>query len=73
VYDDCDECNVCNCTRMPGSHLVSTNAPDTPPITVPPLTVVGIRELGQVKLEKLQKARLVEAVNACMAHIDLHK
>jgi hypothetical protein len=34
-------------------------------------TVTGIREMGQVKLEKRQKAWLVEAVNACMAHIDL--
>jgi hypothetical protein len=33
--------------------------------------VVGIREMGQAKLEKLQKARLVEAINACMAHINL--
>jgi hypothetical protein len=71
VYDECDEYNVCDSTRMPGSHSVSTDAPDTPLITFPPLTVVGIRELGQVKLEKLQKARLVEAVIACMAHIDL--
>jgi hypothetical protein len=56
---------------MPGSHLVSTDAPDTAPITVPPLTMIGIREMGQVKLEKLQKVRLVEAVNACLACIDL--
>jgi hypothetical protein len=34
-------------------------------------TVTGIREMGQVKLEKRQKAWLVEAVCACMAHIDL--
>jgi hypothetical protein len=34
-------------------------------------TVTGIREMGQVKLEKRQKAWLVEAVCTCMAHIDL--
>jgi hypothetical protein len=27
--------------------------------------------MGQVKMAKNQKAWLVEAVNACMAHIDL--
>jgi hypothetical protein len=34
-------------------------------------TVTGIREMSQVRLEKRQKAWLVEAVCACMAHIDL--
>jgi hypothetical protein len=34
-------------------------------------TVNGIREMSQVRLEKRQKAWLVEAVCACMAHIDL--
>jgi hypothetical protein len=49
-------------------HSVSSET-DTP---VPvPITVAGIREMGQVKLEKRQKAWLVEAVNACLAHIDL--
>jgi hypothetical protein len=58
-------------TRMPGSHSVSTDAPVPPPLTLTPLTVVSIRVMGQVKLEKLQKARLVEAVNAYRAHINL--
>jgi hypothetical protein len=53
VYDECDKCNRCDSTRMPGSHLVSTNAPVTAPLSLPPLTVVSIREMGQVKLEKL--------------------
>jgi hypothetical protein len=58
---------------MAGSHSVSSDALDTPSLTVPPLTVVGIREMGQDKLQKLQKVRLVEAINACMTHIDFHE
>jgi 3-dehydroquinate dehydratase len=46
-------------------HSVSS---ETDPVLI---TVAGIREMGQVKLEKHQKAWLVEAVNACLAHIDL--
>jgi hypothetical protein len=34
-------------------------------------TVTGLREMSQVKLEKHHKAWLIEAVNACMDHIDL--
>jgi hypothetical protein len=40
-------------------------------VNVPPLTVIGIREMGQARLEKLYKPRLIEAINACMAYIDL--
>jgi hypothetical protein len=66
VSEQCDD--KCNGTRryaltMP--LLVSSEA-DTPPVTV-----AGIREMGKVKLEKRQKAWLVEAVNACLAYIDL--
>jgi hypothetical protein len=42
-------------------------------VDVPPLTVIGIREMGQTRLEKLYKPRLIEAINACMAYIDLLK
>jgi hypothetical protein len=40
-------------------------------VDVPPLTVIGIREMGQTRLEKLYKPRLIKAVNACMAYITL--
>jgi hypothetical protein len=46
-----------------------------PPINVPPpFNVVGIREMGNdkvPKLQKLHKARLVEAILTCMSRIDL--
>jgi hypothetical protein len=43
-------------------------------VTIPPLTIVGIREMGDDKvpeLQKFHKARLVEAVLTCMSRIDL--
>jgi hypothetical protein len=51
---------------MAGSNSVSSDAPDTPP-----LTVIGIKEMGQDKLQKLQKVKLLEVVQTCMAHITL--
>jgi hypothetical protein len=40
-----------------------------PPV-IPPLTVTSIREMGQTRLEKLHKPRLIEGINACMALIN---
>jgi hypothetical protein len=45
--------------------------PVTIPVTIPPLTVTGMREMGQARLEKLHKPRLIEGITACMALIDL--
>jgi hypothetical protein len=45
-----------------------------PPLTPSPLTVEGIREMGDdmsVKLNKYHKPRLIEAIVVCMARIDL--
>jgi hypothetical protein len=72
VVSECSECNVCDCTgryalAMAGSNSVSSDAPDTPPVTV-----VGIREMVvSDKLQKLQKVRLLELVQVCIAHITL--
>jgi hypothetical protein len=40
-------------------------------VNLPPLTVIGIREMGKTRLKKLYKPRLIEAINACMAYINL--
>jgi hypothetical protein len=48
--------------------------PSPPPLTPSPLTVEGIREMGDdmaVKLNKYHKPRLIEAIVVCMARIDL--
>jgi hypothetical protein len=45
-----------------------------PPLTSSPLTVEGIREMGDdmsVKLNKYHKPRLIEAIVVCMARIEL--
>jgi hypothetical protein len=55
---------------MPHSVGSETDTPRSPP----PLTIVGIREMGDdkvPKLQKLHKARLVEAILTCMSRIDL--
>jgi hypothetical protein len=65
------ECNVCDYTgsvdrgnahaAMAGSS-VSTNQPEE-------LTLANVRDMGPAKLQKLQKAELLEVVNSFMAHI----
>jgi hypothetical protein len=62
---------VCDDGEGMSRSSVSTEVPDTPPVTIPPLTVTGIREMVQARLEKLHKPRLIKGITACMALIDL--
>jgi hypothetical protein len=77
-----DKCNGTKCNGSKKSYGALTmphsvgSETDTPPVTVPPLTIVGIRQMGDnkvLKLQKFHKARLVEAILTCMSRIDLFK
>jgi hypothetical protein len=63
-------CDKCNCGKKHDLNMPSSVGSESD-VNVPPLTVIGIREMGQTRLEKLYKPRLIKAINACMAYINL--
>jgi hypothetical protein len=71
--DECSECDEYDGGNKGHDLSMPPSVGSVSDVDVPPLTVIGIREMGQAKLEKLHKPRFVEAIIACMAYIDLLK